>query len=268
MAEMQPLQTRNNRIKPLVCGHRGASGHTPENTIAAFREALEAGADWIEFDVQLSADGELIVLHDDTLERTTDLQQARRPTEFSLVELKKLDAGSWFGSGFAGERIPTLDEVLEEFRGRLGMNVEIKSRPGFETDNGIEHKVAEALVRHNLLDIDQVIVSSFDPGRIAALHALNERLPLGALYSPKHLPQSVDPFQLISLTGAKALHPPFKVVNETLMAQARKMGVLVNTWTVNELPDLQRMIDLDLHMIITNYPAQLRELVDTQKQEP
>jgi glycerophosphoryl diester phosphodiesterase len=263
MAKMQPLQIRSNSIKPLVCGHRGASGHAPENTMAAFREALEAGADWIEFDVQLSADGEVIVLHDDTLQRTTDLRQARRPTEFSLLELKRLDAGSWFGPGFAEERLPTLDEVLEEFRGRLGMNVELKSRPGFEADNGIERKVAEALVRHNLLDIEQVIVSSFDPGRIAALHALNERLPLGALYSPKELPRGFDPFQLIHITGAKALHPPFKVVDETLVARARKAGVLVNTWTVNELPDMQRMIDLDLDMIITNYPAQLRELVDT-----
>lgn len=263
MTEVNARQPSSDRKKPLVCGHRGASGHAPENTLVAFREALEAGADWIEFDVQLSADGEIIVLHDDTLQRTTDLQQARRPVEFSLAELKKLDAGSWFGPGFAGERIPTLDEVLEEFRGQLGLNIEIKSQMGFEADNGIEQKVAQALVRHNLFDIEQVIVSSFDPTRLAALHALDERVPIGALYYPtKNDPRNFDPFQLIVKTGARAFHPHFKLIDEALMQRARKEGVLVNTWTVNDLPDMYRMIELGLNMIITNYPAQLRELVD------
>ena len=260
---MQPLETRPEKIKPLVCGHRGASGDAPENTMAAFHKALAVGADWIEFDVQLSADGKVIVLHDDTLQRTTNLRQPLRPVEFSLAELKKLEAGSWFSPAFAGEHIPTLDEVLEEFQGRLGMNIEIKSRPGFEADNGIERKVAEVLVRHHLFEIEQVLVSSFDAGRLAALHALDERLPLGALYSPKELPLGFDPFHLLQLTGARALHPPFKVVDEMLIARAKKAGVLVNTWTVNELPDMQRMVDLGLDMLITNYPAQLRELLET-----
>lgn len=262
MAETQSLKTASERKVPLVCGHRGASGHAPENTMAAFREALEAGADWIEFDVQLSADGELIILHDDTLNRTTNLNQTRRPVEFTLAQLRELDAGGWFGPGFAGERIPTLDEVLEEFKDRLGLNIEIKSRKGFEADNGIEAKVAEALKRHNLFDIEKVIVSSFDSTRLAALHALNEQIPLGALYAPRDNQKNFDPFQLIPVTGARAFHPEFKIITEAMVARAHQENLLINTWTVNELPDMQSMIDLGLDMIITNYPAQLRELTD------
>jgi len=250
----------NPKKKSLVCGHRGASGHAPENTLAAFREAHEAGAEWIEFDVQLSADGEIIVLHDDTLERTTDSGQARRPAELTLAELKKLDAGSWFGPGFAGERIPTLAEVLEEFKGKLGLNIEIKSRAGFEADNGIEGKVAQALADHNLFQIEQVIVSCFDPTRLVALHALDARIPLGALYNPRAYPRGYDPLQLIPLTGARAFHPPFQIVDERLMLWARQAGVMINTWTVNEASDMQKMLELGLDMIITNYPAQLREM--------
>jgi glycerophosphoryl diester phosphodiesterase len=256
------LDKDTSRKVPLVCGHRGASGHAPENTMAAFREALEAGADWIEFDVQLSADGEIIILHDSTLQRTTNLYQPRRPLEFTLAQLKELDAGSWFGPGFAGERIPTLDEVLEEFKGRLGMNIEIKSRAGDELNSGIEQKVAEKLKRHNLFQIEQVIVSSFDPTRLTTLHAIDEKIPLGALYDSKKHPRDYDPFQVIEITGARAFHPDFNIVNEALMARARKEGLLINTWTVNELPDMQNMIGLGVDMIITNYPAQLRDLLD------
>src|SRR3954465_12682255 len=107
--------------RPAICGHRGASGHAPENTLVAFKRARELGATWIEFDVQLSADGVPIILHDDTLERTSDLGKPLRPTELTLAELKSLDAGSWFGPEFVGERIPTLDEVLEEFGTVLGL---------------------------------------------------------------------------------------------------------------------------------------------------
>lgn len=264
---MQPLVTETKNKTSLVCGHRGASGHAPENTIAAFREALEAGATWIEFDVQLTADGEVIVLHDTYLERTTDLKQRVRPSTLTLAELKKLDAGSWFGPGFAGERIPTLDEVLEEFKGKLGFNVEIKSRPTVEPDNEIEVIVAQKLARHNLHDINEVIVSSFDPIRLAALHAYDERLPLGALYDPKDHPRRFDPFLLIPITGARAFHPKHTAINEALMERARKQGLMVNTWTVNEIPDMLRMIELGVDIIITNYPAQLREVIERGSNE-
>lgn len=249
--------TFTTRSKPIVCGHRGASGHAPENTLAAFRLARELGATWIEFDVQLSADGLPIVLHDDTLERTTNLGQPLRPAQLTLAELKKLDAGSWFGPRFAGEKIPTLDEVLAEFGSSLGLNIELKSKLGFETDNGLERKVAEVVRKHNLQD--KVLISSFDPFRLIALYQSDPDLRLGALYTDrsKDYTPAFDPFTLAYTFKAVALHPPFGLVNETLLNRAHNENLQVNTWTVNEVSDMQRLIGLGVDMIITNYPDRL-----------
>jgi glycerophosphoryl diester phosphodiesterase len=244
-------------FKSKVCGHRGACGYAPENTFAAFHKALEQGAEWVEFDVQLSADGVPIILHDDTLERTSDKGGARRPTGLTLSELKELDAGAWFGTAFAGERIPTLEEVLEEFGQKLGLNIEIKSTPNFEADNGIEKMVADAVGKYKLMD--RVIVSSFDPFRLARLHAYNPTIPLGALYTgkPENYLPNFDYFQLAEMTGAIALHPHYKLIDEAYMVRARSMGLKVNTWTVNEPEEMEWLSKLGVDIIITNYPDKL-----------
>ncbi len=244
----------------IICGHRGASGYAPENTLASFRLAREMGASWIEFDVQLSRDGVPIILHDDTLERTTNLGQPLRPTTLTLAELKKLDAGSWFGSDFAGESLPTLDEVLTEFGSQLGLNIEIKSRPGFEADNGLERQIADLVRRHNLAE--SVLISSFDPLRLTALHAYDPGLSLGALYTdrPGYYPSDFDPIALARSFGAVALHPPFAALDAALLDRAHAAKLAVNTWTVNQEADLRRMRDLGVDMVITNYPDRLASL--------
>lgn len=250
-----------NIHKPQVCGHRGASGYAPENTLAAFRLAKQMGATWIEFDVQLSADGVPIILHDDTLERTTNLRQPERPTALGLEELKKLDAGSWFGVEFSGEPIPTLDEVLSEFGETLGLNIELKSRPGFEADNGLEQKVADAVRRYNLQD--KVLVSSFDPFRLMSLHRYAPEIRLGALYTDKteQYPHNFDPIKMAQSFGAVAIHPQYTLVNPELVERGHEAGLQVNTWTVNETDDMERLIGLGLNLIITNYPDRLAALV-------
>lgn len=240
--------------KPLVCGHRGACGLAPENTLVAFRKAQELGAEWVELDIQLSADGHLVVFHDDTLERTTDKGGNRRPTELTLAELKALDAGSWFGKQFAGETIPTLDEVLAEFGGKVSVNIEIKSQPRFEVDNGIEAKVVQLVRRFDLFD--GVLISSFDPNRLVVTHQLEPRLKLGALYVPKtlaYLPEP-DPFKLATLTSASALHPHHSLVTPALVEQAHRLGLQVNVWTVNNKTDMARLADLGVDMIMTDFP--------------
>ena len=125
----------------LNIAHRGASALAPENTIAAFERAVELGADVIELDLHMSQDGELVVIHDDTLDRTTD---GSGPVHHrSLGELMRLDAGRWFGEGFAGQRIPRLDEVLDRFAGKVPLALEIKAGSTFFP--GIEEKVVSAL---------------------------------------------------------------------------------------------------------------------------
>ncbi len=251
------------KIKPIVCGHRGACGHAPENTRAAFRRAHELGATWIEFDVQLSADGVPIILHDDTLQRTTSLHQPLRPTELTLAELKKLDTGSWFGPEFAGEQILTLDEVLAEFGPILGLNIEIKSKPGFEADNGLERKIAQAVRHYNLPD--SVLISSFDLFRLIALHQYDPNLRLGALYTGRSedYPPGFDPIKLAQSFEAVAIHPPHSVVNTELVARAQANGMVINTWTVNEIADMERLIKLGINMIISNYPDRLVALLNS-----
>jgi glycerophosphoryl diester phosphodiesterase len=252
--------------KPVtqICGHRGASGVAPENTLVAFQRALDEGASWIEFDVHLSMDGEVVVFHDDTLERTTDLNLQKRPEELTLKELKQLDAGSWFDPRFAGERIPTLDEVLQTFKGKLGMNIEIKTDPQkTNSNNGLEYKVADILARYDLFDIKDVIVNSIDPERLIKLHAYAPKIPIGVIYSPNDpdMPTGSDLLALVSLTAARALHPDHLLTDEQLMYTARQAGVMVNTWTVNAPVDMRRMVDLGVDMIMTDYPSVLREVM-------
>ena len=157
--ERLPLRDRlsRERGRVWVVGHRGAMGHCPENTLASFERGLQLGADWIELDVHLSRDNALIVIHDETLDRTTNGKGAVR--DHSLAELKALDAGSWFGPQYAGERIPTLDEVLRWARQRNAIvDIEIKNAPVYYA--GIEAAVVEALDRYGMTE--QVIVISFE----------------------------------------------------------------------------------------------------------
>jgi glycerophosphoryl diester phosphodiesterase len=243
---------------PLVCGHRGACGLAPENTLAAFRKALELGAEWVELDVQLSKDGYLVVFHDDTLERTTDKGGSLRPTDLTLAELQALDAGSWFDKSFAGEKIPTLDEVFEGFGGKIQINVEIKSKPRFEQDNGIEAKIIEAIKRHNLMD--GVLTSSFDPSRLIVTHELEPRLQIGTLFTPKtltNLPEN-DPFRLAELTHATALHPHFQMVTPLFMEKAGQKNLPVNVWTVNDPKDMRLLTDLGVNMIMSDFPDRVK----------
>jgi glycerophosphoryl diester phosphodiesterase len=250
--------------KPLVCGHRGACGLAPENTIAAFRKALELGADWVELDVQLTKDGHLVVVHDDTLERTTDKGGKRRPTEYTLQELKTFDAGTWFNKNFAGEKIPTLDEVLAEFGGKMHINIEIKSQPHFEQDNGIEVKVVEAVKRHDL--IDGVLISSFDPSRLIVTHQIEPKLAIGTLFHPKSLAKlpTSDPFKLAELTHATALHPHFQMVTPEMVERAHKLGLQVNVWTVNEPGDIRRQTALGVDMIMSDFPDSIRKMTSDE----
>ncbi|MGH7411421.1 MAG: glycerophosphodiester phosphodiesterase family protein, partial [Candidatus Methylomirabilis sp.] len=140
----------------LNIAHRGASALAPENTMAAFEKAIELGADVIELDLHLTRDGELVVIHDDTLDRTTD---GRGPVHGrSLEEIRRLDAGRWFGQAFAGERIPTLSEVLDRFAGKIPLALEVKAGSAFFP--GIEERLVSALRHHSA--VEQTAVASFD----------------------------------------------------------------------------------------------------------
>jgi glycerophosphoryl diester phosphodiesterase len=167
----------------ISVAHRGASGYAPENTQAAFQKGLELGADFLEFDVHLSKDGELIIIHDDKLNRTTNGKGLVK--DLTLAELKELDAGGTFDATFIGEKIITLDELLDEFYGKIGLLIEIKKSHLYP---GIEEKVVALLEEYG--DLSIIIVQSFDVESMRKVHSLLPELQIAILMKPSSLQPS------------------------------------------------------------------------------
>ena len=244
-----------------VIAHRGASGVAPENTMAAFRKAVELGAGFIETDLQLSRDARLVALHDDTLERTTD---GRGPVSAkSVEELRRLDAGSWFRpSGqegtpsFAAERIPTIEEILAFGREHeIGLHLEIKATG----PSGAEHAVVGALRACG--EIARTVVISFSPSVLTRVRQLEPLAMTGFLFSdrfPKAVATAVD-------SGARQLLPRTDRVTRELVADAHAHDLKVVAWTANAREEMQKLISAGVDGIITDYPHRLVELLRTTK---
>ena len=236
--------------------HRGASAAAPPNTLAAFEKAVELGADGIEFDVHLSADGVLVVIHDFNVDDTTD--GSGRVAEMTLAQLKQLDAGSRFDPAFAGERIPTLEEVLETVGSRLLLNIELKC---FSLrDNGLERAVITQVRQHNL--DNRVLLSSFNPLSLRRAKKIAPHIPVGLLYAP-WLPLPLRRAWLAPLVHHEARHPEHTLVDAHYMAWARRRGYRVNTWTVNDPNEMHRLIGLGVDGIITPVPDVLHSVLKT-----
>jgi glycerophosphoryl diester phosphodiesterase len=234
---------------PLILGHRGASAYAPENTLAAFRLALEQGADGVELDVTLSADGVPVVIHDDTVDRTTDGQG--HVHDLTLAQLKQLEAGyrAKFGDQFAGERLPTLAEVFEALGARAIINVELKRDPS--PDKVLAQKVVGLIGEHCMER--RVIVSSFDYDNLRRVRAANSELPLGLLYDPTE-PTRVAQAWLAAGVRAEAHHPYFRLHNALTRGLYRAHGGRVNVWTVDAEADLRTQMVLGADGLITNCP--------------
>jgi glycerophosphoryl diester phosphodiesterase len=241
------------RDRPLNFGHRGASYEAPENTLAAFVRAAELGADGIELDVQLSKDGQPVVIHDATLEATTDGQG--RVQDRTLAELKELDAGRWFAPAFAGQRIPTLQEVFDAVGNRLLLNIELKTREW--SGDGLTRAVVAA-VRENDLS-HRTIVSSFNPLAVWRSRRLEPKLPVGMLYSPGQ-PLPFRRLWLRRLVRPSALHPHHAALDDAAMRWARQRGYRIHTWTVDDPAEMRRLSRMGVDIIITNRPDLLRQV--------
>jgi glycerophosphoryl diester phosphodiesterase len=232
--------------RTLVFGHRGAMGYAPMNTLPAFELAVDQGADGIELDVRLTADGQLAILHDDTVDATSNGRG--HIADMTLAQARELDAGAWFDPKFAGTRIPTLGEVFEAVGQRLYINVEIKAEVENPT-SGIEAKVADEIARFGLKE--RVIVSSFNPLTLRRFRAAMPSVAIGYLYMPL-IPESIT--SLMNDLPHEARHPYFEQVNGDYMAWAKAQGYRVNTWTVNDPAKAVELRELGVDAIITNYP--------------
>ena len=232
----------------LNVAHRGASALAPENTIAAFERAVELGADVIELDLHMSQGGELVVIHDDTLDRTTD---GSGPVhQRSLAELMRLDAGRWFGEGFAGQRIPRLDEVLDRFAGKVPLALEIKAGSTFFP--GIEEKVVSAL--RERAAIDQTAVASFDHYALRRLKEIEPTIRTAALLVGR--PVSLSAIAGPAKADGLALEASF--VTKTEVEACRAAGLQIVVWVVNDPAQMRHFIGLGVDGIITDRPDLLR----------
>jgi len=242
-------------MSALNFAHRGASYHAPENTLSAFRLARDMGADGIELDVQLSRDGSLVVMHDATVDRTTNGSGA--VAQLTLADLKRLDAGSWFSPDFTGERIPTLDEVFDAVGQDLLLNLELKAA-GVES-TGLEEAVVSCIVEYGVEE--QVLISSFNPLALQRVRQIHPQLRLALLYGST-LHEAKREHWVQRLHPLTALHPEYHLVDEAHLAWARAHHCRVNAWTVDDPEEMRRLLALEVDGLITDRPDLLRALLN------
>jgi glycerophosphoryl diester phosphodiesterase len=244
-------------VRLLNFGHRGAPKAAPENTLASFQKAREMGADGVELDVMLCADGEVVVSHDFNVERTTDGHGCVR--ELTLAQLKALDAGSWFGPQFVGERIPTLREVVQWAADDMLLNIELKS-VSMRTD-GLEEKVINIVREHKLEH--RAVLSSFNPFALRRVKQMAPDLHTGLLYAAD-LPIYLRRAWLRPLARPDALHPQYDMVTGAYLLWAKRYGYRVNVWAPDQVPEMERVITQKVDMIITDRPDVLATLLEHQ----
>lgn len=228
----------------LCIAHRGASSYAPENTLAAFDLALDLGCQHLELDVQSSRDGYLVVIHDATLDRTTNGHG--NVEQSTLAELRSLDAGSWFGAAYTGERIPTLPEVLQRYRGRAHLHTEIKGRTPHLARRTID------LVRH--FDMaTQVTVTSFHIASLQEVRADAPDLPTGWL-----VPEITDAvLSQAPQMGLTQLCPAARIVTPTLVERLHAAGFVVRAWGVADEILMRQVVDAGADGMTVNFPDKL-----------
>lgn len=238
----------------MIIAHRGASGTAPENTLAAFRMAIDLDADWLELDVCASRDGEVVVIHDDTLERTTDGKG--RACDFTLAQLKHLDAGRWFHRRFTGEQIPTLREVLSLAKAR-GVGLLIEMKTGSHLGHGFEEKVTSLLAGAGLLH--RSFVMSFNHAAVlrakGAEPKLRTLLLIGKRVRLNRLADAVHAHRAEGISVKESL------ASKKLVETMRANGLIVVVWTVNPVGAMKRFLARDVDGITTNYPERLVKLL-------
>ncbi|MBY0275531.1 glycerophosphodiester phosphodiesterase [Candidatus Binatia bacterium] len=244
--------TKHAGAEFLRIGHRGAAAECPENTLASFARALALGVDMIECDLQLTGDGQVVIFHDWTLERTTNGSGIVR--ELSLDAIRHLDAGSWRDRRFAGERVPTLDETLDLVLPSAQLNLELKCRGPRSDARALAEAAVAAVTRRGAFG--RIVFSSFDGACLEELRAVSAEARIGVLWNDATFPQA---FERADRVSAMALHPRAATVTPTLVAEAHGRGLRVYTWTVNPLDEILRLVGEGVDGVISDHPGRLAE---------
>lgn len=242
---MNNLFEVNCMTETLIFAHRGSKGTHPENTLAAFKEAIRLGVDGIELDVHLTRDGELAVIHDETVDRTTN--GSGKVADFSLVELQNLDAGSWFSKEYTDEKIPTLNEVLDLLKDtNIILNVEIKN--DVIPYDGIEEKVLAVLEDYQYKE--KSIISSFNHYCLKEVNRLDPKIETAILF----MELLYEPWNYAKNIGATGLHVYEPVAFTRLGKESAENGFPVRVFTVNKEKHMGKLFELNINTIMTDYP--------------
>jgi len=247
--------------EPLIIAHRGASGFAPENTMAAFELAERLGTDFIEFDVRMSKDGELVIIHDETVDRTTNF--TGNVKDYTLRELQGMDAAIHFHPLYAEQPIVTLSEVMNRFAGKIGMLIEIKDPRAYP---GIEEKVAEVVRRYELLqDMEGtkdsagtegsagIIIQSFDFESARKIHNLLPDISVGVLIHAGQHPLSGETLDKLA-SYASYINYSHDLLDKEIVREIHDRNRKVMAWTIRKERDMERMKKLGVDGIITDYP--------------
>ena len=241
-----------------IIAHRGASAYYPENTLASFEGAIALGADMVELDVQLTSDGEVVVFHDEKISRCTNGRG--RIADYTLVALKKFDAGIWFAKPFRGAEIPTLREVLDFCKNKIAVNIEIKTEAVTDAiSGGIEEKCLQIVDRIGMRG--HIVFSSFDPRAIQHLKRIDRRTPAAVLYEKKYYGSQL-PSEIIASLGADAFNCSRRELSKKWLANLKQQGIPVNVYTVNDEEDMKRLLVLGVDGIFTNCPDVMKSVLE------
>lgn len=241
----------------LNIAHRGFSGKYPENTMLAFEKAIEAGADGAELDVHFTKDGEIVVIHDERIDRTTDGKGF--VVDFTYEELSKFDASAGFAGVYGFNKIPTLREYFELVKPVDGFITNIELKTSENEYPGIEKAVMELIDEFQLED--RIIISSFNHYSVMRAKAVNPRIQCGFLES-----SWIYNFGEYTKTrNVECVHPRFNSLNEGSVAEIKSNSIRINTWTVNEEEDVERLYTLGIDAVITNFPDMAKRVIDNMK---
>lgn len=288
LAETSPLEQQLKDLDSFqVIAHRGASGHAPESSMAALELAHEWGVDYLELDIQMTSDGELVAFHDDTLERTSNGEG--HINDYTLAELKDLDTGSWFNDAypdqaddaFVGAEILTLEEIFNRFGQDARYYLETKSP---QLNPGVEAALVKRLEAFDMIDTGRVLIQSFAQESLLTIHELNDKIPLIQLvwYYPSEEdderlvewtgvtpgPQEItdEDFQAVAEyaagMGTNFIYKGEEVIDAAFILKAQQNGLPVHIYTINETDEMQRLLDWGVSGLFTDYPDRLIKLTE------
>ncbi len=246
---------------PLVLAHRGANKVAPQNTIPAFKKALEFNADGIETDVHLSKDGEVVICHNYTVDETSNGNGF--VDEMTLAQLRKLDFGSYFNKDFSGVTLPTLSELLDVVKEMALINIEIKPP---RTDNDLVKKVVEEIHKYGI--VENSIVSCFNPECIRQVKEIDKNVKTALLYEDDELGNEIMTFGVAKYCkqlNADAAHPHRKLITHKEVVELHNLGMAVNPWTVNLEEDIIRLTEWGCDALISDVPDFCRKVLENLK---